>query len=317
MALLGVAFAEERKAPANALEFPGFTEFYNLDYDQALTIFQAVAQSQPSADAYNHIAQTIVFRAMFRANALDTEMVANSQSFLHMAKVPMESADDAEFNDAIRHAISLAQASLETHPQDTRALYALGVSHGLLGNYHLMVQKKYRDALKEGTAARKLHNRATELDPEFVDARLTQGLNDYIIGSLPLGWRMLGFLGGFHGDRARGIHTLELVADRGVWNQIDAKVMLAAIYRREKTPERSVTVLNDLIPRLPKNYLLRLELAEMYADLGQKSRALEVVAEVERMKVQQAPGYDRVPDEKIRAARKKIGTQEHAEVRKQ
>ena len=217
MALLGVASAEERKPPANALQFPGFTEFYNLDYDQALTIFRAVAQSQPSADAYNHIAQTIVFRAMFRANALDTEMVANSQSFLHMAKVAMESADDAEFNDAIRHAISLAQASLETHPQDTRALYALGVSHGLLGNYHLMVQKKYRDALKEGTAARKLHNHAaTELDPEFVDARLTQGLNDYIVGSLPLGWRMLGFLGGFHGDRPRGIRTLELVADRGV-----------------------------------------------------------------------------------------------------
>ena len=93
--------------------------------------------------------------------------------------------------------------------------------------------------------------------------------------------------------------------------------MLAAIYRREKTPERAVTVLNDLIPRLPKNYLLRLELAEMYADLGQKSRALEVVAEVERMKAQQAPGYDRVPDEKIRAAQKKIGTQEHADARKQ
>jgi len=316
MVLLGVASAEERKPTANALQFPGFTEFYNLDYDQALTIFRAVAQSQPSADAYNHIAQTIVFRAMFRANALDTEMVANSQSFLHMAKVPMESADDAEFNDAIRHALSIAQASLDTHPQDTGALYSLGVSHGLLGNYHLVVQKKYRDALKEVTAARKLHNRATELDPEFFDARLTQGLNDYIVGSLPLGWRMLGVLGGFHGDRPRGIHTLELVADRGVWNQIDAKVMLAAIYRREKTPERAVTVLNDLIQRLPKNYLLRLELAEMYGDLGQTSRALDVVAEVERMKAQQAPGYDRVPEEKIRAARKKIGPQERAEARK-
>jgi tetratricopeptide (TPR) repeat protein len=316
MVVLGVAYAEDRNAPKNALEFPGFTEFYNLDYDQALVVFRAAAQSQPTADAYNHVAQTVIFRAMFRANALDTEMVANSQSFLHMAKVPMESADDAEFNDAIRHAMSIAQARLDTHPEDTEALYALGVSHGLMGNYRLVVEKKYRDALREVTAARKLHNRATELDPEFVDARLTQGLNDYIVGSLPLGWRMLGFLGGFHGDRARGIQTLELVADRGVWNQIDAKVMLSAIYRREKKPEQSVVVLNDLIPRLPRNYLLRLELAEMYADMGQRSRALEIVAEVERMKAEQAPGYDRVPDEKIRAARKKVSPQEHADARK-
>jgi predicted Zn-dependent protease len=106
------------------------------------------------------------------------------------------------------------------------------------------------------------------------------------------------------------------VADRGVWNQIDAKVMLSAIYRREKKPEQSVVVLNDLIPRLPRNYLLRLELAEMYADMGQRSRALEIVAEVERMKAEQGPGYDRVPDEKIRAARKKVGPQEHADARK-
>ena len=310
--LSGAAAGADKVPPQSALDFPGFTEFYNLDYDQALTLFRAATQSQPSADAYNHVAQTIVFRAMFRANALDTEMVANSQSFLHMARVPMEPADDAEFNDAIRHAMTLAQGRLDSHPEDTGALYSLGVSHGLLGNYHLVVQKRYRDALKEVTAARKTHNRATEIDPEFVDARLTQGLNDYIVGSLPLGWRLLGVLGGFHGDRPRGIHTLELVAERGVWNRIDAQVMLAAIYRREKKPERSVAVLNDLIPRLPRNYLLRLELAEMYADLGDTGHALQVLAEIERMKAQQVPGYDRVPDDKIRAARKKIGPQEHA-----
>lgn len=161
-----------------------------------------------------------------------------------------------------------------------------------------------------------MHNRATEIDAEFVDARLTQGLNDYIVGSLPLGWRMLGFLGGFHGDRQRGIHTLESVADRGAWNRIDAQVMLAAIYRREKKPEKSVALLNDLIPKMPRNFLLRLELAEMYGDLGDKSRALDIVAEVERMKADHAPGYDRVPDEKIRAIKAAVGSQEHAEARR-
>jgi tetratricopeptide (TPR) repeat protein len=218
-----------------------------------------------------------------------------------------------EFQDAIRHAMSLAQTRLESRPDDTGALYSLGVSHGLMGNYQLVVQKKYRDALREATAARKVHNHATEIDPEFIDARLTQGLNDYIVGSLPLGWRMLGFLGGFHGDRQRGIRTLELVAEHGAWNQIDAKVMLAAIYRREKKPEKSIAVLNELIPRLPRNYLLRLELAEMYSDLGETGHAREIVAEVERMKAERAPGFESVPEDKIRKVRAKIAPQEHAD----
>lgn len=306
----------EQIPPRGALEYPGFVHFYNLEYDQALALFRTEAQAQPSADAYNHIAQTIIFRAMFRAGALDTQMVANTQSFLHMTKVPMSAEDEAEFQDAMRRAMSLAQTRLDSVPDDTSALYSMGVSHGLMGNYHLVVHKKYRDALREATAARKVHNHATEVNPDLVDARLTQGLNDYIVGSLPLAWRMLGFLGGFHGDRQRGIRTLELVGERGSWNRIDAQVMLAAIYRREKKPEKSVALLNDLIPRMPRNYLLRLELAEMYVDMRDPGRAKDVVAEVERMKAEHAPGFDRVPDEKIRAVRAKIGPQEHAGIRK-
>ena len=304
----------EQIPPRGALEYPGFAHFYNLEYDEALNVFRAEAKAQPSADAYNHVAQTIIFRAMFRAGALDTQMVANTQSFLHMTKVPMNAEDEAEFQDAMRRAMSLAQTRLDTVPDDTSALYSLGVSHGLMGNYHLVVHKKYRDALREATAARKVHNHATEINADLVDARLMQGLNDYIVGSLPLAWRMLGFLGGFHGDRQRGIRTLELVGERGNWNKIDAQMMLAAIYRREKKPEKSVAVLSDLIPQMPRNYLLRLELAEMYVDLRDPGRAREVVAEVERMKAQHAPGFDGVPDEKIRAVRAKIGPQEHAGV---
>ena len=39
------------------------------------------------------------------------------------------------------------------------------------------------------TAARKLHNRISALEPNNVDARLVQGLHDYIVGSLPWHWR--------------------------------------------------------------------------------------------------------------------------------
>ena len=42
------------------------------------------------------------------------------------------------------------------------------------------------------------------------DAQLIEGVHDYIVGSLPWAWRMLGFLVGFHGDKERGIRTVVL-----------------------------------------------------------------------------------------------------------
>lgn len=266
----------------NVLDDPSFDHFYNLEYDQALTGFRAAAAKSPeSADVCDHIAQAILYREMFRAGMLESEMLTNSRSFVK-AKMEMSAEDQREFTDAISHAMAHAKASLDHDPNDPAALYALGVSYSLRGNYNLTVRKAYLDALRDMTSGRKIHNRVTRIAPALVDAQLTQGLYDYIVGSLPLGWRMLGFLGGFQGNRARGIATLERVAGQGNINRIDASVFLVGIYRREHRSADAIGVLNRLIPQLPRNYLLRLELARMYGDLGDRRAALEVLDQVEQ-----------------------------------
>jgi len=70
-------------------------------------------------------------------------------------------------------------------------------------------QLALRDALRDATAARRDCSRVTELDPSNYDARLVQGVYDYAVGSLPLTWRVMGFLAGFHGDKDRGMQTVE------------------------------------------------------------------------------------------------------------
>ena len=79
-----------------------------------------------------------------------------------------------------------------------------------------MVRKAWRDSLKDANAARRWHNRISELDPNNMDARLVQGLHDYIVGSLPWGYRMLGFMIGFSGDKPKGIHTVEEVSQKAI-----------------------------------------------------------------------------------------------------
>jgi tetratricopeptide (TPR) repeat protein len=241
---------------------PGFTQFYNLAYDEALAVFVAEAERTPSSpDAYNHIAQTILYRQMYRAGMLSSDFFGGTK-FVHQPKLPLSDADETQFHDALNRALSLCQERLAAKPEDTEALYAMGVTYGLRGNYLFIVKKAWVDSLHDVSEARKLHRRVTELDPDFIDAKLTQGVNDYIVGSLPLHWKMFGFLGGFHGDKQRGIRTLTEVAETGRINRVDAMILLAAIYLREKKPAQAIPVLTELTQAFPKNPLLKTELSK-------------------------------------------------------
>jgi tetratricopeptide (TPR) repeat protein len=177
------------------------------------------------------------------------------------------------------------------------------VAHGLRANYNFLVRKAWMDALRDATTARKLHNKVTELEPSMVDARLMQGVHDYVVGSLPWHLKALGFLAGFRGDKEGGIRTLEYVAAHGSLNRVDAEVLLCAIYRRERQPQKAVVLLESLTSRFPRNYLFRFEAAQMYGDLGDKKHALAAIQEIEDLKASGYPGYSRLPFEKIYYAR--------------
>ena len=104
---------------------------------------------------------------------------------------------------------------------------------------------------------------------------------------------------GIRGDKEKGVRTIQDVARNGKLNRVDAEILLCALYRRQNQPRLAVPLVQDLIARYPRNYLLRLELAVMYSQAGDKTHGLEAVDEVARLKTRHAPEYDRVPWEKI------------------
>jgi tetratricopeptide (TPR) repeat protein len=278
----------------------GYDHFYNLEYDQAMADFsKALAQDPNDPDLHNHAAETIVFQEMFRDGALESELVTGNNSLLRRAKLNPTAETQHRFLAEIQQAMNLEQARLRRNPNDAGALYAMGITYGLRANYYFLVQKDWVSALHDATTARKLHNRVSELQPANVDARLVQGLHDYVIGSLPAMYKLFGFLIGFHGDRERGMRIVQDVAAHGTLNRVDAEVFLAAIYRRERQPARALPVLDDLIRRFPRNYLLRFEQAGMYSQLGDGKKAIDCVQQVAQLKTQNAPGYARVPWEAI------------------
>jgi tetratricopeptide (TPR) repeat protein len=276
------------------------SHFYNLEYDQAIAdLEKAIAADPNSANLHNLLAESIQFREMFRVGALESELVTGANSFLRRPKIDTTPQVEKRFFDEIQKAIDLSQDRLKANPNDTKALYSLGVAYGLRANWNFLVRKAWRDALHDATTARTLHTRITELDPSNYDARLVQGAHDYIIGSLPTLYKMVGFLAGFHGDKERGIQTLKLVAEKGKYNAVDAKIFLCAIYRREEKWQAAGPILDEMIHRFPRNFLLRFEQAQMYASMGQKDKAIECVRTVAELKTSGAPGFAGLPMERI------------------
>lgn len=308
--LLSEAAAGGQTAPARGLGQTaadrGLDHFYNLEYEEAIAEFRrSIAGNPEAARGYNYLAQALLYREMFRAGALESELVSGSNPFLRRKLDPSAEVESA-FHQAIADAMKRAQQSIDRNSGDPAATYSLGVAYGLRGNWNFLVRKAYLDALRDLTSSRKLCNRVLELDPQFLDAKLVQGVHDYVVGSLPGYMKLLGFLGGIRGDRAAGIAALQEVAAKGRINQNDAKIALCAIYRREKKPQDAIALLNDLIPRFPKNYLLLFELAQMWADAGDSAKALAAVNQVEDLHKSGVTGYGMLVPEKIAFARGNI-----------
>jgi hypothetical protein len=300
LAPLVVLFAVQAAAAQAGLVSSGYQHFYSLEFDQAIADFQAYAAQAPADPAaHNHLAEAVLYRDMFLAGALETELVSGNNPFLRRPKVNASPEDERQFGSEIDRAIGLAQARLEANPRDTAALYDLGVAYGLRANYAFIVRKAWRDALHDATSARRAHARASDIDASFLDARLVQGLYDYVVGSLPFHLRFLGLFAGFHGNKDDGIRAVELVAAKGRLDPEGARVLLCAIYRREHKPHKAIPLLLDLLGRFPRNFLLRMELAQMYSDTGEKDKAIASLERLRRLKRSGAPGLARLPIEKI------------------
>src|SRR5580658_3929190 len=298
--LLAAATLRGADVGGDQLILEGNEAFYNLDYDQSLADYErASAAELGNPILHNHVAHALLYRELLRDGALESELVSGNNSFIRRPKLEPPANVEKRFFAEIDRAMQLCQARIAKNPRDTVALHALSVSYALRANYGFLVRKSWRASLSDSSQAHKYDNQVTTLEPDNYDAKLLQGGYDYIVGQLSWTLRALGFIAGFHGDKQRGVHTIEEVAVKGKENRVDAEIVLCALYRREGQASRAIPLVSQLIQRYPRNYLFRFELAQMYAALGNRTSALNTLSEIARLKQENVPGYERVPWEKV------------------
>jgi hypothetical protein len=240
----------------------GFEALYNLDYDTARARFKELSRLYPDHPAGPQFLAASLWLETLNATRRLQSGLYNNESFYAKTEDKVDPKIVAQFKEWTRAAKQLAEARLRKNPKDTEALYFLGATQGLKAAFAGAVERSFVSALRSGSDAVDRHRETIKIDPNYHDAELTIGMQDYIVGGLALPYKILAGMTGTRGSKKRGLATLERVMREGQWARDDARVMLIPLYKREKRYADAAALARELAAKYPKNYLFKLEYAD-------------------------------------------------------
>ena len=246
-----------------------FVRMYNTDFHGAHTLLDHYITAQSSDPlGYAVRASAYLFSELYRLGILESEFFADDKRIIEKKKL----TPDVDIKQKLFRTIDDSQARaakiLASNPNDQNALFAMAITQGVTMDYTALVEKRQLSSLSSARRANSFAQRLLNINPEFYDAYLTTGLNEYLIGSLPFYVRWFVHFDGVNGSKDTGIQNLQLVARSGHYLRPFAKILLAMVYLREKQPHETENLLAGLTSEYPENSLLRKELAKVTAQIG-------------------------------------------------
>jgi hypothetical protein len=274
------AKVSERPAPAafdqkrfDELRKEGFEALYNLDYEGARRRFDEMTKLFPDHPAgYQFLAAGLWLKTLNESRRLQASLY-NNEGFYKEKDDRVDPKASAEFRSLTLKTKELCDARLKQNPKDTDALYYLGASEGLRAAWGSMVERSFMSSLRNGSDSVDHHREVLKIDPNYTDAKVTIGMYDYVVGSLPPIVKLGATFLGFHGSKKRGLATLEEVAREGRWTRDDAKFMLIALLKREGRYRDAYAYANELAAKYPRNYLFKMEAADALVSQAEVDRA--------------------------------------------
>jgi len=259
---------DAERARFEELRRSGLDALYNIDYDKAQRDFKEIVQLFPNhPGGYQLLAARVWIKTLYESRRLQVSLYSK-ESFYTNGDDKVDPKIVTEFRNLTRQAKQLAEAKLKQEPKNIEALDFLANTEGLKASFEEAVERRHFAALRDGNDAVDHHREVLKLDPKYIDAQITIGLYEYVVGSLPLPVKILAGATGYRGSKRRGLQMLEQVAKEGRWSQDDAKTVLVLLYTREKRFADVVKLTRELSAKYPGNYLLKLETADALVSLA-------------------------------------------------
>jgi hypothetical protein len=257
----------------DAMRAEGFEALYNLDYEGARRRFREMTTAFPEHPAgYQFLAASLWLKTLNESRRLQASLY-NNEGFYKEKDDKPDPKLSGEFRELTRKTEQLCEARLKANPKDADALYYLGASEGLKAAWGSMVERSFMSALSNGKDSVGHHRDLLKLDPAYTDAKVTVGMYDYVVGTLPPLVKLGATFIGLRGSKKRGLATLEEVAREGRWARDDAKSLLIALLKRERRFRDAYTYANELSTKYPRNYLFKMEAADALVSQAEVDRA--------------------------------------------
>lgn len=301
--LVSSALAQNNFVPAEQarqLAARGFDHFYNLEYDEAIRIFERLREADPgNPHSHHQVALAYFYKQLYKAGVLEGDLFGASNKFFRTRKIQADPVLDRSFRQANQTSIRLCEERLKQDKNDQEALYVCGVANAARATYQGLIERSVLDSMGSAGKANDFHIRLIRLNARYYDAYMIPGLYDFALGSLPRPLKLLLYLVGKSGEKERGMRLVESVAQWGNGARRDAQILLTVMYRREKRFADARRTLETLAAAFPRNYVFALEIASIYRAAEENEEAIRAYESALRLVRQGAPGYQDAPAARI------------------
>jgi len=264
--------------------------FYNLDYDGALSRFEAVQKANPqSAIATGYILMTLIFRELYHQDLLDTTYYAHDSFLTSKRSVPVPQATRDRIEQLTSSAIALCDKQIKENPGNANAYFARGYARGMHAVFITLVDHSFVAAARQGLASRNDSEQTLRIDPNYADAKMAMGIQQFAVASLPRILRIMIGITGVTGNKEKGLDLLRESAAHGLVTNIESRTALSLFLRHDARYPEALAVQHGLAAEYPRDYLFRLEEANLTKDKGDGPGAIAAYEKV--LEDSRKPGY--------------------------
>jgi hypothetical protein len=243
----------------------GFHQMYDLQFNAAHQTFGEWERDHPS-DPLGPVsnAAAYLFAEFDRLNILHSEFFVEDSIFHRRPKVKPDPAVRRAFDEELDRSGKLSDEILDRAPENGDALFAKILTLGLRADYEALIERRDLDALKVIKNSRATAEKLLMIHPNYYDAYLAIGVENYLFSLKPAPVRWLLQIGGAQTDRERGVEDLRLTAEKGRYLCPYARLLLAVAALRDKNVPRARDLLSSLSQEFPHNRLYAQELAQLH-----------------------------------------------------
>jgi tetratricopeptide (TPR) repeat protein len=255
--------------------------FYNLDYEGALTRFEAIQKANPqSVIATGYILMVLIFRELYHQDLLDTTYYAHDSFLTSKRNVPVPEATRDRIEQLTNSAIAMADQQIKENPNNANAYFARGYARGMHAAFITLVDHSYVAAARQGLASRNDSEQTLRIDPDYADAKMAMGIQQFAVASLPRILRIMIGITGVTGNKEKGLDLLREAAAHGLVTDIESRTALSLFLRHDARYPEALAVQHGLAAEYPHDYLFRLEEANLTKDKGDGPAAISVYKKV-------------------------------------